>query len=385
MGSASVFLRALYRRLKLIGTRRTSGMAASVGALSILVLAAPAMSQGIVDYDFWDLQPTVITNFADAAAKGVWGDMIDHVPDAERIPPPTVHASEYYPVHGALLREGTRGKLVFFANRTNDLMFLYDLNTAMPSATVYRTDPDTNLGPGEPYNVHRMFCAGHAFLPDGNLVIFGQHFGIDAPPSGNDGICDHSGFIGVANCDQGEDPSPGIICNCYTVPSPPAASIFDIEDASNGGLGKVYRIEDMPVLSHAYGGSDSSRYYPGGATLPSGNILVVGGNFWTDPSGDCCVLDEDPNYPFNRNWIELDSQTLSWSQVTNPMDPSWVNNDAYRMGMPHDYGKVIFPCRSGLARLAAGELGHREQQGEAVAVAVAGHAGQRCVHEQHQE
>jgi hypothetical protein len=74
------------------------------------------------------------------------------------------------PVHAAVVPYGEKGKLVFFHD---DFICVYDLSKTNDTQGL-RAVNLSEVGPGD---WPRIFCAGHALLPNGDLLIAGGDWG----------------------------------------------------------------------------------------------------------------------------------------------------------------------------------------------------------------
>ncbi|MHB8629030.1 MAG: galactose oxidase-like domain-containing protein [Aggregatilineales bacterium] len=153
------------------------------------------------------------------------------------------------------------------------------------------------INPGSPTN--DLFCSGHAFLPDGRLLVAGgteQWFLPDADPNPH-----HSHFTGLRD-----------------------TWIFDVRK----GAGQWWvKTGDMNLSATQPGGDTGGRWYPTLVTLPSGEILAMCGH----------PAIEDVRH--NNTTPEIfDPQTGKWRYIPGSVD----SKRPFALGLDEEHDYLIF-------------------------------------------
>lgn len=214
-----------------------------------LVLLPSLTSSAVQASPLWDSFPTPSN---DAWQKGQWSN---------------AGTLELAPVHAALTKSGTLGKIIVWAKDGQD--GVDEDYQVLPVNPPEPPEPITFDHPGGESYHH--FCAGHASFFDPRdskekLLIVGGPYWTPGP------------------IDPKCPPDPP---STRRHPNRSIASIYD--PATN-----TFEILTMPVGDHA-------RWYPTCLTLPSGKVLVLGGTYWVDSNGDCDYADAgEINYNLKR-------------------------------------------------------------------------------------
>ncbi len=209
-------------------------------------------------------------------------------------------------VHAVLLPGGQHGKVLYFGGYRVDDTHLFDVAPPYNDDTI--TDIEANESPN--YNI---FCAGHAFLSDGRVLVAGGQLhlfdpnGIEIPAPDRDmpGNIEHGVHGGMA---WGGERRSSIF-------SPLAASWREI----------------TPMSLDPAGNPDSGgRWYPTLTTLANGQVLCVGGH--PDlreeyPSADHDEIRHSNNtperyVPASDDWVLLTDVPPDENQKTST-DPAW--------------------------------------------------------------
>jgi hypothetical protein len=217
-------------------TDRLRGVAVGL-ALAALALptAAAAHGSGEPLFDPWPTPSGI--DFT----EGLWTDAghitNDNDPDCPDADPGTDEEDcpHVDPVHGFLLHDETagdddRGKLVLF--RDHRRVKVYNLNypnltDPSDSSNFYNFSSSTDAD---------FFCSGHAYLPDGRLMIVGGTWDLTGVPA----------------------------TRCWV-------EVFDPAD------------DTLTSFADAPGEPENpARYYPTCVAMPDGSVLVVGGDYWVD-------------------------------------------------------------------------------------------------------
>ncbi|MGH9162428.1 MAG: galactose oxidase-like domain-containing protein, partial [Vicinamibacteraceae bacterium] len=155
-------------------------------------------------------------------------------------------------VHAALMRGH---KVVFFTYEVPPGCVshpaLYGESSVLDLPTGYLSTPTypsgaTDTFPGVPGKMENLFCAGHAFLPDGRLFVAGG---------------------------ERED-------NAWFRPFEHAVRSIHVFQANGAGGGQWHRV----------GACARGRWYPSCVTLPDGKVLIVGG--WVRPTDKPHVVND---------------------------------------------------------------------------------------------
>jgi hypothetical protein len=235
-------------------------------SVALLALAEPVHAAS----SLWDWTQPEGSIPGDANAKGMWDGPWDLTDGYGENPDSNWH-SERNPVHGALLRSGTKGKVLMYRHFH---WYVFDLNTADSETILELGDTST---PG----LQWAFCSGHSFLPDGRLLVTGGDHQTYGPPQN---------LLYPVH-----DP----VKPMFEVP--PWAAIFDANSST-----PPVPVDDM---------LGNPRWYPTNLTMPDGDVWVVSGNFWVDANGSDSV--EAGEYSPVTDWIEWDAPTSDWSLVTS--------------------------------------------------------------------
>jgi galactose oxidase len=166
---------------------------------------------------------------------------------------------------GRLLMWGRRARPTPDFNQHECTPFLWDptdpTEPADPTTAKTVSTPQPTLADGTKVN---LFCSGHAFLPDGRLLVAGGH------------LQDTEGVN--------------------------QASIYDFAGGSGPGTWQA-----TALMNHG-------RWYPTATTLPDGSVLVLSGSFWITPDNKNAVNNVTPQVWSDGAWTSLsdfpDEKTL---------------------------------------------------------------------------
>jgi len=145
--------------------------------------------------------------------------------------------------------------------------------------------------------VHNLFCSGHAFLPDGALLVAGGHAFSAMHYGGAEAGAIVVGILGFL-----VNPIAGLAGGAW------------VSEAGRGSDHNVYRFNpDAPDGNkwQRFEDMDGARWYPTCTTLPNGDVLIVAGSAtgaWTDTIFDYRVT---PNEDFDLFHFRPDGGSLA--------------------------------------------------------------------------
>ena len=170
-------------------------------------------------------------------------------------------------VHAALVPGGPRGRVLYFGGYNVNETYWFDVSdhtehtiSTASSPEGLSSDPYDMPGEGEDYNI---FCCGHAFLPDGRMLIAGGQLQYDSITKTQDNP--------VTVHQHGVDANvPGHVGNMMFGGDRQAAQFHPLSN-------KWVMVRSMN-LDPAGAENSGGRWYPTLVTLPNGEVLAVGGH-----------------------------------------------------------------------------------------------------------